>query len=81
MLDPQMRQGPANLRWRLAIDFTASRGREEVVSATVSIETQRQAMRAEYLQQGLKCRISAFLGQQEGRVDRVRCVIHRHHQV
>jgi hypothetical protein len=81
MLDTQMRQRPTNLGGSMAIDRTTRLGRVEIVAAAIGLEAQRQAMLSEHLQQSAERRGRALLRREKRRVDRVRCVIHRHDQV
>ena len=81
MLDPQMRQGAADLRRLIAIDLSVRLGRVKIMAAAIRVETQRKSMPAKHFQQSPERRIRAFLRDQKGRKDRARRVVQRHDQI
>jgi hypothetical protein len=80
VLDPQLRQRPADLGETAAVDL-ARLGGAEIMRAAIRLEAHRQAVFAEDLLQRPKGRGGAFLLDQKGRVDRPRRVVERDNQI
>ena len=80
MLDPELLEGPADLRQMVPVDLARLRG-VEVMAAAVGVEAHRQAVRRENLFQRLKGRGRSLFLDQKGRINRPGRVIERHDQV
>jgi len=81
VLDPELRQRPADLGRLLLRHLAARLGRHEVVAAAVGVERAEQAVAPDRLGQAQKARDRALLLDQKGRVDLVVGIVHRDDQV
>ena len=81
VLDPQMRQRPADLGQLRGRDFAAGLGGVKVMAAAVGVEGAEQAMLGNDLAQRREGRGGSFLFDQDHGVDPARGVVHGHDQV
>jgi hypothetical protein len=81
MLDPQLRERPADLGEGARSDLPARLGRMEIMAAAVGVERAEQPLGRDRLDQGAKARDRSFLRDQKRRINLARRIVERDDQI
>jgi len=81
VLDPELRERPADLGELILGDLLPCLGRQKIVARAIGIEGARQAMRGDHRGERVEAAHGAFLVDQERRIDRGGGIIQRDDQV